>query len=201
MHTACFLPGHYLPLGLFPPSVPGHRVACREGFRAMSIDTLLEAARYLEWQAQQQQITREEEQRKEKELITREAESRRVELVTSSSQAVRANHVNWGNDPHRQQPHPPPPSLPPPQVPIAVIPMVPVVTASPSVPPHTLTTQIAAVTTLHSPLPAKNASSPSQQQQHQLQQQQQQQLQQQLQLQQQQHHQQQQHQQQQQQQR
>lgn len=46
------------PLGLFPPSVPGHRVACREGLRAMSIDTLLEAARYLEWQAQQQQITR-----------------------------------------------------------------------------------------------------------------------------------------------
>lgn len=46
------------PLGLFPSSVPGHRVACREGLRAMSIDTLLEAARYLEWQAQQQQITR-----------------------------------------------------------------------------------------------------------------------------------------------
>lgn len=46
------------PLSLFPPSVPGHRVSCREGLRAMSIDTLLEAARYLEWQAQQQQITR-----------------------------------------------------------------------------------------------------------------------------------------------
>lgn len=46
------------PLGLFPSSVPGHRVACREILRAMSIDTLLEAARYLEWQAQQQQIKR-----------------------------------------------------------------------------------------------------------------------------------------------
>lgn len=54
--TRRFLPGHYLPLCL-SSSVPGHRVACREGLRAMSIDTLLEAARYLEWQAQQQ-ITR-----------------------------------------------------------------------------------------------------------------------------------------------
>lgn len=35
--------------------VPGHRVPCPDGLRAMSIETLLEAARYLEWQAQQQQ--------------------------------------------------------------------------------------------------------------------------------------------------
>ncbi|CAM9099450.1 unnamed protein product [Lampetra planeri] len=138
----------------------------------MSIDTLLEAARYLEWQAQQQLITREEEQRKEKELINREAESRCVELVTSLSHPVRANHVNWGDDPHRQQLHnplaPPPSSLPPPQVPIAVIPMVPVVTATPSVPSLPLTTQIAAAaTTISSPPPAKNASSQQQQQQQQ----------------------------------
>ncbi|KAK5858733.1 hypothetical protein PBY51_002851 [Eleginops maclovinus] len=81
----------------------------------MSIDTLLEAARYLEWQAQQQQITREEEQRKEKQLINREAESMRVELVTSLSQPIRANHVTWGNDTHRQQPyhHPAPRPLSP----------------------------------------------------------------------------------------
>lgn len=45
----------------------------------MSIDTLLEAARYLEWQAQQQQITHEEERCREKaELHSREAESRRA---------------------------------------------------------------------------------------------------------------------------
>ncbi|XP_062289836.1 MAX network transcriptional repressor b [Scomber scombrus] len=150
----------------------------------MSIDTLLEAARYLEWQAQQQQITREEEQRKEKELINREAESRRVELVASSSLTVRANHVAWGDDAHRQQPHHPPapplPSLPPPQVPIAVIPMVPVVTATPSVPALPLPTPIAAAATTHcgSP-PVKNASSPPQQQQQQQQQPQQQQPQQQ----------------------
>ncbi|XP_068188153.1 MAX network transcriptional repressor b [Antennarius striatus] len=136
----------------------------------MSIDTLLEAARYLEWQAQQQQITREQEQRKEKEFINREVESRRVELVTSLSPSVRANHISWSDDTHREQPHQPPapqpPSLPPSQVPIAVIPMVPVVTATPSVPPLPLTTPIAAMaTTLNSSPPAKNASTPPRQQQ------------------------------------
>ncbi|KAM4620603.1 MAX network transcriptional repressor b [Polymixia lowei] len=138
----------------------------------MSIDTLLEAARYLEWQAQQQQITREEEQRKEKELLSREAESRHVEVVTSLAQPVKANHVIWGDDPRCQQPlpcpAPPPPSLPPPQVPIAVIPMVPVVTATPSVPPLPLATAIAAAATTTTKLngspPLKNGSSPPQQQ-------------------------------------
>ncbi|XP_034062405.1 MAX network transcriptional repressor b isoform X2 [Gymnodraco acuticeps] len=135
----------------------------------MSIDTLLEAARYLEWQAQQQQITREEEQRKEKQLINREAESMRVELVTSLSQPIRANHVTWGNDTHRQQPyhHPalPPPSLPSTQVPITVIPMVPVVTTTHSAPPINFTAQIA--TSLNGSPPAKNLSFPPQQQQQQ----------------------------------
>ncbi|XP_058483302.1 MAX network transcriptional repressor b isoform X2 [Solea solea] len=164
----------------------------------MSIDILLEAARYLEWQAQQQQIARgggakislqvydifhEEEQRKEKELISRETETRRVELVTATSQTVRTNHINWGDDARRQQPHhppvPPPPSLPPPHVPITVIPMVPVVTATPSVPTLPLTATVAvAATSLKSSPPAKNTSSPPQQQQqqhhHQQQQQQQQ---------------------------
>ncbi|XP_041863976.1 MAX network transcriptional repressor b [Melanotaenia boesemani] len=138
----------------------------------MSIDTLLEAARYLEWQAQQQQqIKRDEEQCKEKELINRETESRRVEIVTSP-QPVRANHIVWGDDSLTQHPHhppaPPPPSLPPPQVPIAVIPMVPVVTATPSVPPLPLTTPIAAAATpLNSSPPVKkeNASSPPKPQQ------------------------------------
>ncbi|XP_029029903.1 MAX network transcriptional repressor b [Betta splendens] len=133
----------------------------------MSIDTLLEAARYLEWQAQQQQTTREEETLKEKEHIRREAESKCVELVTS--QPVRVNHVTWGDDAHRQQPQrpprppppPPPPSLPPQPLPIAVIPMVPVVAAAaPSVPAVPLATQIAAAaTTLNGTATAKGASS------------------------------------------
>lgn len=121
----------------------------------------------------------EEEQRKEKELINRETESRCVELVTSLSQPVRANHITWSDDTHRLQSHqppaPPPPSLPPPQVPIAVIPMVPVVTATPSVPHLPLATPIAAAATLKCSPPAKNTSSPprqQQQQQHQHQQQQ-----------------------------
>lgn len=136
----------------------------------MSIDTLLEAARYLEWQAQQQQITREEEQRKEKELIKRETDSKCVELLTSSSsQPIRASHITWGDDTQRQPPHHspavPPPSLPPTQVPIAVIPMVPVVTATPSVPPHPLPTPIAtAATPINSSPTVKNSSSPPQQQ-------------------------------------
>lgn len=93
-----------------------------------------------------------------------------MELVTSLSQPVRANHITWSDDTHRQPPHqppaPPPPSLPPPQVPIAVIPMVPVVPAAPSVPPLPLTAQIAAAaTSLNSSPPAKNASSPPQLQQ------------------------------------
>ncbi|KAM6907833.1 MAX network transcriptional repressor b [Xenentodon cancila] len=146
----------------------------------MSIDTLLEAARYLEWQAQQQQLKHEEEQCKEREPINREAESKRVECVTSP-QPVKANHVSWSDDSHSPQSHhppgPPPPSLPPPQIPIAVIPMVPVVTATPSVPPLPITTPIAAAATSLSsatPMKKENASSPPQKQQQQQQQQQQQ---------------------------
>uniref|UniRef100_A0A8C2C8Q5 Max-binding protein MNT n=1 Tax=Cyprinus carpio TaxID=7962 RepID=A0A8C2C8Q5_CYPCA len=103
----------------------------------MSIDTLLEAARYLEWQAQQQQITREEEERREKALLSREAEQK---LSTPIIQSVQVNHVTWVDDmrlePHRHhQHHPPvpPPPLPPP-VSIAVIP-IPVVAANPAAPP------------------------------------------------------------------
>ncbi|XP_053298403.1 MAX network transcriptional repressor b isoform X1 [Pleuronectes platessa] len=139
----------------------------------MSIDTLLEAARYLEWQAQQQQIAREEEQRKAKELINREAESRRVELVTSSSSPpVRANHISWGDGAHRQQPlHPPAPpplSFQPHQVPITIIPMVPVVTSTPSVPPLPLPTPMAAAATSLNgstpPVKISSSSPPPQQQ-------------------------------------
>lgn len=102
----------------------------------------------------------EEEQWKEKDLISREAEAKCVELVTSLSQPVRANHITWSDDGHRQQPHQaPPPSLPP-QVPIAVIPMVPVVTATPSVPPLPLATPIAAAATLNGPPQVKKSSSP-----------------------------------------
>lgn len=139
----------------------------------MSIDTLLEAARYLEWQAQQQQQTRREDELfKEKEAVNTEADSKHAEMVAPPL-PVRVNHTAWVDDAHRQQPHsppaPPPPSAPPPQVPIAVIPMVPVVSATPSVPPLPVTTPIAAAaTSLSSPPPLKNESpSTTPQQQHQ----------------------------------
>ncbi|XP_042567071.1 max-binding protein MNT-like [Cyprinus carpio] len=103
----------------------------------MSIDTLLEAARYLEWQAQQQQITREEEERREKALLSREAEQK---LSTPIIQSVQVNHVTWVDDMrleshrhHQHHPPVPPPPLPPP-VSIAVIP-IPVVAANPAAPP------------------------------------------------------------------
>uniref|UniRef100_A0A3B5LB16 Max-binding protein MNT n=1 Tax=Xiphophorus couchianus TaxID=32473 RepID=A0A3B5LB16_9TELE len=97
--------------------------------------------------------------------IKTEAESKHVELVASPL-PVRANHTAWADDALRQQPHhppaPPPPSLPPSQVPITVIPMVPVVSATPSVPPLPLTTPIAAAaTTFSSPLPPKKESTSS----------------------------------------
>ncbi|KAK7925759.1 hypothetical protein WMY93_008069 [Mugilogobius chulae] len=249
-------------LALFPPlsQAPGRRA---EHLRAMSIDTLLEAARFLEWQAQQQQTNvvsgacsvpvftpfpqnrlrlcarglsctdpgtrldkhftpppayrvlwpahsttctrphpslrftlshartiiaavsslrlplsalvvagqahrKGEDDRKEKGSIKKEADSIRIDLVNSSSQPIRAGHISWSDDSKRQNHSPAsagPPSLAPPQVPIAVIPMMPVVTATPSVPPLPLTTPIAAAATplnTSSP-PAKKPCSPPQQ--------------------------------------
>uniref|UniRef100_A0A8C2EYM2 Max-binding protein MNT n=1 Tax=Cyprinus carpio TaxID=7962 RepID=A0A8C2EYM2_CYPCA len=150
----------------------------------MSIDTLLEAARYLEWQAQQQQITREEEERRrEKALLSREAEQK---LSAPIIQSVQVNHVTWADnmrlEPHRHpQHHPPvpPPPLPPP-VPIAVIP-IPVIPGNPAAPAiqtasslHTASPMpvVTPLTTALSPPAApllspngKDAHSPPQQQQ------------------------------------
>ncbi|KAM9332433.1 MAX network transcriptional repressor b [Pholidichthys leucotaenia] len=137
----------------------------------MSIDTLLEAARYLEWQAQQEQQRsgQDEEQLEDKEVIKKEvrweAGSKHMGIVTSPSQPVKANHITWADEPHCQPPQhlpaPPPPSLPAHQVPIAVIPMVPVVTATPSVPALPITAPIAAAATpLNGSPPLRNSSSP-----------------------------------------
>ncbi|XP_076835930.1 MAX network transcriptional repressor b [Brachyhypopomus gauderio] len=102
----------------------------------MSIDTLLEAARYLEWQAQQQQITRDEEERREKALRSRGSEPKRPEVTVPHIQPVHVNHVTWADEtraePLRQQPHPPAPPPPLPQaVPIAVIP-IPMIPTNPA---------------------------------------------------------------------
>ncbi|XP_042561520.1 MAX network transcriptional repressor b [Clupea harengus] len=75
----------------------------------MSIDTLLEAARYLEWQAQQQQITREEEEKRENAIAAREAEQKQrctAEMGPSLMPAsVQVNHVSWAVEPQRLHQH------------------------------------------------------------------------------------------------
>uniref|UniRef100_A0A8C6SVH7 Max-binding protein MNT n=1 Tax=Neogobius melanostomus TaxID=47308 RepID=A0A8C6SVH7_9GOBI len=124
----------------------------------MSIDTLLEAARFLEWQAQQQQTTRGEWSLQRPSQFLN---------ISPKMFLCAASHITWSDDSKRPRHSPAtaPASLAPPQVPIAVIPMVPVVTATPSVPPLPLTTPIAAAATplnTSSP-PAKKPCSPSQQ--------------------------------------
>ncbi|XP_061606894.1 max-binding protein MNT-like isoform X2 [Phyllopteryx taeniolatus] len=127
---------------LRPPPLSSWVGPGRPGSSDMSIDTLLEAARYLEWQAerdraeridrhaaaaaaaaepQPRRLSHEEDQSKVKVLINTEAESRRSEAV--SLQPLAANHVSRGERPPRPPTHP--------RVPVAVVPMVPVVTATP----------------------------------------------------------------------
>ncbi|XP_077360799.1 max-binding protein MNT-like [Festucalex cinctus] len=99
----------------------------------MSIDTLLEAARFLEWQAERDRtelaerqaeprsLSREEDRCKVKTIINQEAESRHPEPLPP--QPIRADHVSCGERP----PHPP---APPPHGHVAIIPVMPVVTAT-----------------------------------------------------------------------
>lgn len=95
----------------------------------MSIETLLEAARFLEWQAQQQQ-TREENEKHEK---------LRLEQEQKKASVQRVNHVIHPEEPRNEiptvplsppAPAPPPPPPPPLAAPISVIP-IPVVTSPP----------------------------------------------------------------------
>uniref|UniRef100_A0AAY4C8H9 Max-binding protein MNT n=1 Tax=Denticeps clupeoides TaxID=299321 RepID=A0AAY4C8H9_9TELE len=119
----------------------------------MSIETLLEAARFLELQAQQQQKTREENEVKEH--LEREAEKRRAEA------AALDHHTAWVEDlfiERRLAPAPPQP--PPPTVPITVIPI-------PVVPSNHSSLPAAAAITPPAPLrlgsPPKEVHSPSDQ--------------------------------------
>ncbi|XP_061461093.1 max-binding protein MNT isoform X2 [Rhineura floridana] len=92
----------------------------------MSIETLLEAARYLEWQAQQQQKTREENEKHEKLRLEREQEQKKGSVQ-------RVNHVSRPEEPRSDPvavvplpppaPAPPPPPPPPLAAPISVIPI------------------------------------------------------------------------------
>ncbi|XP_030318099.1 max-binding protein MNT isoform X2 [Calypte anna] len=108
----------------------------------MSIETLLEAARFLEWQAQQQQTAREENEKHEKLRLEREQEQKKA----GKASAPRANSATIPEEPRSEllvPISPPAPPLPPPlAAPISVIP-IPVVTSPP---------QQAAQTTLSPPL-------------------------------------------------
>ncbi|XP_019401114.1 PREDICTED: max-binding protein MNT isoform X2 [Crocodylus porosus] len=97
----------------------------------MSIETLLEAARFLEWQAQQQQKTREENEKHEKLRLEREEEQK--------ASIPRVNHAIHAEELRNEipavpisppAPAPPPPPPPPLAAPISVIP-IPVVTSPP----------------------------------------------------------------------
>ncbi|KAF6736034.1 Max-binding protein MNT [Oryzias melastigma] len=94
----------------------------------MSIETLLEAAKFLELQAQQQQKTREEDL-KEKLCLQKRTEFRLCDVNYNST-----NHVNNVSKVEERRPEcrpvPAPPSLPLPSVPVSVIP-IPVVTPNP----------------------------------------------------------------------
>ncbi|XP_032363785.1 max-binding protein MNT isoform X2 [Etheostoma spectabile] len=92
----------------------------------MSIETLLEAAKFLELQAQQQQKAREDEQ-KEKQRLEQLAERRHSDVNYNST--IHINNVSKAKAECRAVPIPT--SLPPPSMPITVIP-IPVVTPNPT---------------------------------------------------------------------
>ncbi|XP_013860752.1 max-binding protein MNT [Austrofundulus limnaeus] len=98
----------------------------------MSIETLLEAAKFLELQSQHQQRAREDELKEKLRL------QQKTEYIYSDGNYNPIVHIN--NVPKaeelRAEPHPAPvpSSLPPPSVPAAVVP-IPVVTPNPTAPP------------------------------------------------------------------
>ncbi|TKS81076.1 MNT Myc antagonist [Collichthys lucidus] len=95
----------------------------------MSIETLLEAAKFLELQAQQQQKAREDEL-KEKQRLEQLAEQKHSDVKYKPT--IHINNVCKAEDLHTEcRQAPIPPSLPLPSMPITVIP-IPVVTPNPT---------------------------------------------------------------------
>ncbi|XP_053503492.1 max-binding protein MNT [Ictalurus furcatus] len=104
----------------------------------MSIETLLEAAKFLELQAQQQQKTREENELRERLRLEQEAGKRRAE-APHCIQATHANHLTSREELSPEHNHAPPSALsspppPAPSIPITVIP-IPVVSSNPTISP------------------------------------------------------------------
>uniref|UniRef100_A0A4W5P3D0 Max-binding protein MNT n=1 Tax=Hucho hucho TaxID=62062 RepID=A0A4W5P3D0_9TELE len=92
----------------------------------MSIETLLEAAKFLELQAQQQQKAREENELREKLRLQQLSDHTHKRNVTSYS-PIQMNHVTRAEEPcphSERRPAPVPPPLPPPSMAITVIPIM-----------------------------------------------------------------------------
>lgn len=132
----------------------------------MSIETLLEAAKFLELQALQQQKARaEENELQERRRREQEAEKRRAE-VNSYTQPIRMNHVTWVDESSPELRHIPAPAQPPPPpltMPITVIP-IPVVSSTPPALPPSPTTALSPSAASRLTPPRKDAHSlPNQQ--------------------------------------
>ncbi|XP_063812103.1 max-binding protein MNT isoform X2 [Pseudophryne corroboree] len=100
----------------------------------MSLETLLQAALFLEWQAQQQQRSREEndkilleQEEEEEEDDEEEEEEQEKQSITRTEEVVNHAPPDAASPPAPAPPPPPPPPLP---TPVAVIPL-PVVTSTP----------------------------------------------------------------------
>lgn len=92
----------------------------------MSIETLLEAAKFLELQAQQQQKAREENELREKLRLQQLSDHTHRRNDVTSYSPIQMNHVTRAEEPcpHSEcRPAPVPPPLPPPSMPITVIPI------------------------------------------------------------------------------
>ncbi|XP_036417711.1 max-binding protein MNT [Colossoma macropomum] len=131
----------------------------------MSIETLLEAAKFLELQAQQQQRAREENELRERLRLEQEAEKRRAEAVCNV-QSPRANHMTWVKESSPERHHTPAPAPPPtppshsaPSFPITVIP-IPVVSSNPTALPAAPTTPLSSPAAPRLTPPRKSAQSP-----------------------------------------
>ncbi|XP_055751751.1 max-binding protein MNT-like isoform X2 [Salvelinus fontinalis] len=92
----------------------------------MSIETLLEAAKFLELQAQQQQKAREENELREKLRLEQLSDHKRNDVTTYSS-PIQMNHVTRGEESCPDSERCPafvPPPLPPPSMTVIPIPMM-----------------------------------------------------------------------------
>ncbi|XP_038829543.1 max-binding protein MNT isoform X1 [Salvelinus namaycush] len=92
----------------------------------MSIETLLEAAKFLELQAQQQQKAREENELREKLRLEQLSDHKRNDVTTYSS-PIQMNHVTRGEESCPDSDRCPafvPPPLPPPSMTVIPIPMM-----------------------------------------------------------------------------